>query len=71
MTGELFWQKTSADIEYGSACDDVYNQYFSDILTGKYTVEEGVQKLSADWRAAGGDKILEAANEAYKANAQE
>ncbi len=67
----LVKQKTSADIEYGSACDDVYNQYFSDILTGKYTVEEGVQKLSADWRAAGGDKILEAANEAYKANAQE
>lgn len=62
----LIKYKTSADIEYGSACDDIYTQAFSDMLTGKYSIEEGIAKLSTDWRAAGGDKILEEANAALE-----
>ncbi len=59
--------KTEADIQYGTACDDIYVQYLVDLIQGKMDVDQGIADLGAEWRAAGGDAILTAAQEAYDA----
>lgn len=63
----LIKQKTPLEVLNGQTLDDIYNQYFLDILQGKLTAEEGQQKLSAEWRSQGGDELLKELNEAYKA----
>lgn len=63
----LVKQKTPAEISDGSAVNDIFIQYFSDMLQGKVSIEEGAGRLSKDWRSQGGDKILEEVNAAYKA----
>lgn len=63
----LIKQKTPAEIENGSAVNDVFIQYFSDMLQGKISVEDGVVQLGKEWRNQGGDEILKQANEVYKA----
>lgn len=63
----LIKQKTSLEILNGAALDDIYNQYFLDVLQGKLGVEDGQQKLSAEWRSQGGDELLAELNAAYKA----
>lgn len=57
--------KTAVEIEKASVVDDIFVQYFNDMLQGKIGIEEGTQKLCADWRSQGGDEILEAVNEYY------
>ena len=47
--------------------DDVFVQYFNDMLQGNISIEEGAQKLSEDWRSQGGEEILEAVNAVYHA----
>lgn len=56
----------AAEIEYGSVVNDIYNQYFLDMLVGKIDVDKGIQELGSKWRAQGGDKILKEANEIYQ-----
>ena len=63
----LIKNKFDAEVEYGSACGDVFNQYFIDMLQGKISIEDGIKELSEKWRSAGGDKILEEANAIYSA----
>ena len=46
--------------------DDIYTQYFSDMLQGKLSIEEGVEQLSKSWRSQGGEEILEAVNAEYQ-----
>ena len=54
------------EIENGAAVDDIYTQYFSDMLQGKLSIEEGVEQLSKSWRSQGGEEILEAVNAEYQ-----
>lgn len=62
----LIKQKTPFEIRYGGRLDDIYNQYFSDILQGKYSIDEGIEKLSESWRSQGGDELLAEVNEVYQ-----
>lgn len=61
----LINQKTAVEIEKASVVDDIFVQYFNDMLQGKIGIEEGAKKLSEEWRAQGGEEILEAVNEYY------
>lgn len=63
----LIKQKTPLEIENGTALDDIYNQYFIDMLTGKLEIEDGAKKLSAEWRSQGGEELLAELNEVHKA----
>ena len=60
--------RTATEIEKASVVDDVFVQYFNDMIQGKISIEEGAQKLSEDWRSQGGEEILEAVNAAYHGN---
>lgn len=64
----LIKQKTPLEIENLSALNDIYVQYFSDMLQGKVSIEEGAQKLSESWRKQGGDELLNEVNEIYHAS---
>lgn len=63
----LVKQKTPAEISDKSALNDIFIQYFSDMLQGKIGIEEGQKKLDAEWRANGGDAVLEEVTAAYRA----
>lgn len=65
LVTNLVKQKTNAEINNGGAVNDVFVQYFSDMLQGKISIEEGVKKLSSEWRAQGGEEILTEVNEVY------
>ncbi|NLP46253.1 MAG: extracellular solute-binding protein [Epulopiscium sp.] len=56
------------EIEYGKIVEDLYNQYFIDMLQGKIEIDQGVAELSEKWRAQGGDKILEEVQVIYNNN---
>ena len=60
-------QKTPLEIENGSTLNDVFIQYFSDMLQGKIGIEEGAQQLSESWRSQGGEEMLAELTEAYNA----
>jgi ABC-type glycerol-3-phosphate transport system substrate-binding protein len=62
----LIKRKTDAEVRDGSLVDDVFQQYFSDILTGKLGIRDGAAALSRAWRSQGGDRILADLNAAYK-----
>jgi len=59
-------RKTDAEIEYGKAANEVYNQYFVNLLNGKLDVDKGIAELGQKWRQAGGDKILKEVGEEYR-----
>ncbi len=63
----LIKQKTPLEVEYGSVLDDIYNQYFIDMLYGNIGIEEGAAKLSAEWRSQGGEELLAELNATYAA----
>ena len=56
------------EIESLSALNDIYIQYFSDMLQGKISIEEGAKKLSESWRSQGGEELLKELNEVYHAS---
>lgn len=62
----LIKQKTAVEIENASVAGDVFTQYFSDMLQGKIGIEEGAQKLSEEWRAQGGQEIIDSVTEVYQ-----
>ena len=64
----LINQKTTVEIDKASVVDDVFVQYFTDMLNGKIDIEEGAKQLSEAWRSQGGDEILESVNEVYHAS---
>ncbi len=57
---------TPAEIKYGSALNDLYNQYFLNMLNGKIDIDKGVEELGQKWRQQGGDEVLKQVTEAYK-----
>jgi len=64
----LIKQKTPAEVEYASALNDIYNQYFIDMLYGNISIEDGVKQLSDEWRSQGGDDMLAELNAVYAAS---
>ena len=46
--------------------NDVFIQYFSDMLQGKISIEDGVVSLGKEWRNQGGDEILKEVSEVFK-----
>ncbi len=62
----LIKTKTPAEVANGKALNDIFIQYFSDMLQGKISIEEGTQKLSEKWRSQGGETLLAEVNEVYK-----
>ena len=63
----LIMQRTPLEIENGNTLNDVFVQYFSDMLQGKIGIEEGAQQLSESWRSQGGEEMLAELTEAYNA----
>ncbi|MCM3112171.1 extracellular solute-binding protein [Lederbergia lenta] len=57
---------TNEEIENNSILDEIFNQYFIEMITGKIDIEEGMAKLSEKWRDQGGNKVLDAVNKTYK-----
>lgn len=66
----LVKNKCQAEITSGKALNDIIIQYFSDMLQGKISVEEGAKELSAKWRSQGGEEVLTQVNEMYAAQAK-
>lgn len=64
----LIKQKTPMEVEYASALEDIYNQYFIDMLYGNISIEEGVVQLSSEWRSQGGEEMLAELNSVYAAS---
>lgn len=64
----LIKQKTPLEVEYSSALDDIYNQYFIDMLYGNISIEEGASQLSKEWRLQGGDEMMAEINSVYAAS---
>lgn len=64
----LINQRTSVEIDKASIVDDIFTQYFTDMLNGKIDIEDGAKQLSEAWRSQGGNDILEAVNEVYQTN---
>lgn len=58
---------TKAEIEFNGIVNELYNQYFMNMLTGKIDIDKGTAELSQKWRAQGGENILKEVAEAYKA----
>ena len=67
----LVKQKTPLEIENGSALEDIFIQYFSDMLQGKIGIEEGAAELSQKWRSQGGEEMLAEVQAAYEAQDSE
>ena len=63
----LVKQKTPLEIENGSSLEDIFIQYFSDMLQGKIEIETGAKELSEKWRSQGGEELLKEVQAAYEA----
>jgi ABC-type glycerol-3-phosphate transport system substrate-binding protein len=63
----LIKRQTAAEIRDGSIVNDIVQQYFTDMLTGRIGIREGQAALSRAWRAQGGEGILADVTAAYKA----
>jgi putative aldouronate transport system substrate-binding protein len=59
---------TKAEIEYNGVVNELYNQYFMNMLNGKIGIDKGIAELGQKWRAQGGDKILKEVTDAYKSS---
>ncbi|MCJ8009016.1 extracellular solute-binding protein [Lederbergia wuyishanensis] len=66
MVPNLVNLTTDEEIENKSILDEIFNQYFIDMITGKKDIDSGIKELSEKWRNQGGNKVLEAVNKAYK-----
>ena len=66
----LIARKPNSQIEYGKMLDDIYNQYFIDMLTGKLDIDTGIAELSEKWRSQNGDAVLQEANELYQSQSK-
>lgn len=62
----LIKMKTPIEVAKGKALNDIFIQYFSDMLQGKISIEDGTKELCEKWRAQGGDELLAEVNQVYK-----
>lgn len=54
----LITQIPESEIELGGVVQDLFDQYFIEMLQGEISIDQGIAELSQKWRAQGGDKIL-------------
>ena len=54
-----------SQVELGAQVDDVYNEYFLNMLMGRIDLESGYKEMVERWYANGGDKIIAEAQELY------
>ncbi|WP_409343165.1 extracellular solute-binding protein [Paenibacillus sp. MBLB4367] len=57
---------TKAETEFNGVVNELYYQYFTNMMIGKMDVDTGIAELGKKWREQGGSKILEEVNAAYK-----
>jgi putative aldouronate transport system substrate-binding protein len=62
----LFPLMTQTEVDNSNVLDDIYNQAFSDMLTGKVGIEAGIADLGKKWRGQGGDKVLAELNKQHQ-----
>ncbi|TVY11211.1 hypothetical protein [Paenibacillus cremeus] len=67
MVPNLIKSTTDEEVELGSVLNELYKQYFVDMMTGKKDIDAGTAELSKKWREQGGSKVLDAVNKAYQA----
>ncbi|MBD7969194.1 extracellular solute-binding protein [Paenibacillus gallinarum] len=67
VVSNLVDKTTQAEIDHGGVLDELFNQYYIDIITGKMEIDAGLAELSKNWRDQGGNEVLEAVQEAYTA----
>ncbi|NOU75753.1 extracellular solute-binding protein [Paenibacillus sp. LMG 31458] len=67
MVPNLLNTTTGEEVELGSVLNELYKQYFTEMMTGKRGIDAGIAELSKKWRDQGGSKVLEAVNKAYQA----
>ncbi|TBL78505.1 extracellular solute-binding protein [Paenibacillus thalictri] len=67
MVPNLVNVTTAAETEFGGVVNELQNQYFMNMLTGKIDIDAGIAELSKKWRDQGGNKILQEVTAAYKA----
>lgn len=57
---------TQEEVEYGGILGELFNQYYTEMITGKREIDAGIAELSRKWREQGGDAVLKAVNQAYQ-----
>ncbi|MCZ8510990.1 extracellular solute-binding protein [Paenibacillus filicis] len=67
MVPNLLNTTTDEEVELGSVLNELYKQYFFEMMTGKRDIDAGIVELSKKWREQGGSKVLDAVNKAYQA----
>ncbi|WP_136608610.1 extracellular solute-binding protein [Paenibacillus dokdonensis] len=67
MVPNLLNTTTAEEVELGGVLSELYNQYFTEMMTGKRDIDAGIAELSKKWRSQGGSKVLDAVNKAYQA----
>ncbi|GAA3403221.1 extracellular solute-binding protein [Paenibacillus hodogayensis] len=58
---------TNEEVELGGVLNELFNQYYIDILIGKREIDAGLAELSKKWREQGGEKVLAAVAKEYEA----
>jgi len=66
MKPNLVKLRTPAEIEFSGVVNELYYQYFTNMMIGKLDIDTGVAELGKKWREQGGSKILEEVNQAFK-----
>jgi putative aldouronate transport system substrate-binding protein len=66
MMPNLINVTTPAEIEQGKVLGEIYTQAFTQMMTGKVSVEEGSADLNKKWRQQGGEQVLKELNTEYK-----
>jgi putative aldouronate transport system substrate-binding protein len=51
--------------ELGGVVNEIYEQYFTDMVIGKIDIDRGLQELKSKWTSQGGDKILAEVTASY------
>ncbi|GMK37869.1 sugar ABC transporter substrate-binding protein [Paenibacillus sp. CCS19] len=54
-----------AELKNSPIVNEIYNQYFLDMINGKIDIDKGIEELGKKWRQQGGDEILKEITEAY------
>ena len=58
MVPTMLFSIPDSQVEFGSILQDIYNQYFLDMVTGRLSVDDGIERMTTEWRRQGGDAVL-------------
>jgi ABC-type glycerol-3-phosphate transport system substrate-binding protein len=62
--------RTAEEIKYQGIVNDIYQQHFLNMLTGKIGIQAGVDALSKEWRSQGGNEILASVTKVLQSQAR-